>query len=113
VDSTSDRGHSTPEAVSAGPAAEEEAAPQPEVHKETPSRKTQATHGSIQAAIEQVNEIISALKDTLEQMDEVLESLEYFERQGNADEREIESLRRSLRQLQRPRESSHHSHRGQ
>jgi hypothetical protein len=45
-------------------------------------------------------------------MDEVLESLEYFERQGDADEQEIESLRRSLRQLQRSREGGQHAHRG-
>jgi predicted RNase H-like nuclease (RuvC/YqgF family) len=71
-----------------------------------------ASKANIQAAIEQVNDIICALKESLEQMDEVLESLEYFERQGDADEREIESLRRSLRQLQRSREGGQHSHRG-
>ena len=59
-----------------------------------------------------MNEIIDSLKDSLEQMDEVLESLEYFERQGDADEREIESLRRTLRQLQRPRDAGRHSHHG-
>jgi hypothetical protein len=72
-----------------------------------------ASKVSIQAAIEQVNDIISVLKESLEQMDEVLESLEYFERQGDADEREIESLRRTLRQLQRSREGGPHPHRGQ
>jgi hypothetical protein len=72
-----------------------------------------ASKASIQAAIDQVNDIIRALKESLEQMDEVLESLEYFERQGDADEREIESLRRTLRQLQRSREGGPHPHRGQ
>ena len=37
-------------------------------------------------------------------MDEVLETLELAQRQQGADEQEIESLRRALRQLQRPRE---------
>ncbi len=45
-------------------------------------------------------------------MDAVLEMLEQFERQGDADEREIESLRRALRNLQRPRDGGQHSHRG-
>ena len=71
-----------------------------------------ASKATIQGAIDQVNEIINSLKESLEQMDEVLELLECFERQGDADEREIESLRRTLRQLQRPRDSGQHSHRG-
>jgi hypothetical protein len=71
-----------------------------------------ASKASVQGAIEQVNEIIHSLKESLEQMDEVLESLEYFERQGHADEREIESLRRSLRQLQRSRDGGRHPHHG-
>lgn len=82
----------------------------------TPQRRGQSesvSKGSIEGAINQVNEIIASLKDSLEQMDEVLELLEHFERQGDADERELESLRRALRQLQRPRESGHHPHRGQ
>ncbi len=85
-------------------------APAPPLQYSKPAQP--ASKLSIQAAIEQVNDIISALRETLEQMDEVLESLEYFERQGGADEREIESLRRSLRQLQRSREGGQHSHRG-
>jgi hypothetical protein len=36
-------------------------------------------------------------------MDELLELLEIAERQQTADEQEIESLRRALRNLQRPR----------
>jgi hypothetical protein len=40
-------------------------------------------------------------------MEEVLETLELAERQKNADEQEIESLRRGLRQLHRPREGGH------
>jgi hypothetical protein len=37
-------------------------------------------------------------------MEEVLETLELAERQKDADENEIESLRRALRQFHRPRE---------
>jgi len=37
-------------------------------------------------------------------MEEVLETLEMAERQKTADEQEIETLRRGLRQLHRPRE---------
>lgn len=87
------------------------AEPQPPRHAHTRPAQP-ASKASIQAAIEQVNDIICALKESLEQMDEVLESLEYFERQGDADEREIESLRRSLHQLQRSREGGQQAHRG-
>jgi hypothetical protein len=41
-------------------------------------------------------------------MEQVLETLELAERQKNADEQEIETLRRGLRQLHRPRESGEH-----
>jgi hypothetical protein len=44
-------------------------------------------------------------------MEEVLEMLELFERQKNADEREIESLRRALRQIHRPREAGYQQRR--
>jgi ABC-type transporter Mla subunit MlaD len=70
-----------------------------------------APKASIERAIQQVNEIVDTLKETLEDMEEVLETLETFERQGNADEREIESLRRALKHLQRPRDGGGH-HRG-
>jgi len=50
-------------------------------------------------------EIIEALKRAVDQMEEVLELVELAERQKLGDEREIESLRRALRQLHdRPRE---------
>jgi hypothetical protein len=62
---------------------------------------------SVQEAIGDVNEIIETLKTTLEDMEELLETLELAERQKDVDEQEIESLRRSLRQLNRPRESGH------
>ncbi|PYJ02985.1 MAG: hypothetical protein DME25_14100 [Verrucomicrobia bacterium] len=60
---------------------------------------------AVQAAISEVNQIIETLRATLDDMDEVLETLELAERQKNADEHEIETLRRALRQLHRPRES--------
>jgi hypothetical protein len=41
-------------------------------------------------------------------MEEVLETLELAERQKIADEQEIETLRRGLRQLHRPREGGHY-----
>jgi len=59
---------------------------------------------SVQKAIEEVNQVIMTLRETLDDMEEVLETLELAERQKNADEQEIESLRRALRQFQRPRE---------
>jgi hypothetical protein len=62
---------------------------------------------SVQKAIEEVSGIVEALRGTLDDMEEVLEMLELFERQQNADEREIESLRRALRQIHRPRDGGH------
>ena len=58
---------------------------------------------SVGQAIEQVNAIIEELKHTLDEMEEVLETLEVAERQKIDDEREIEHLQRALRQLHRPR----------
>jgi hypothetical protein len=48
-------------------------------------------------------QIVESLKRAADQMEEVLELVELAERQKLADEQEIESLRRALRQLQRPR----------
>ena len=63
-----------------------------------------ASNGGVQKAIEEVNHIIATLKESLDEMEEVLETLELAERQKDVDEREIESLRRALRHLQQPRE---------
>jgi predicted RNase H-like nuclease (RuvC/YqgF family) len=63
----------------------------------------------VKDAIEEVNRIIATLKDTLEDMEEVLETIEVAERQKTADEHEIESLRRALGRLHRPRDRGHHS----
>lgn len=70
-----------------------------------------ASPASVEQAIEEVSGIVDALRRALDEMEEVLEMLEMFERQKNADEREIDSLRRALRQIQRPREGGHHPHR--
>ena len=61
---------------------------------------------AVQQAIEEVTQIIETLRSTLDDMEAVLETLELAERQKIADEQEIETLRRGLRQLHRPREYS-------
>jgi prefoldin subunit 5 len=66
---------------------------------------------AIQQAIEEVNQIIDTLRRTLDDMEEVLETLELAERQKTADEQEIETLRRSLRHLHRPKEGGQHPQR--
>jgi hypothetical protein len=63
---------------------------------------------AVQAAIEEVNHIIEMLRTSLDEMEAVLETLELAERQKIADEQEIETLRRGLRQLHRPREGGQH-----
>jgi len=74
-----------------------------------PAREPQpAPPAAVEQAIEQVNHIIETLRKTLEDMEEVLETVELAERQKNADEQEIETLRRSLRQLHRPRDGGTH-----
>jgi len=50
---------------------------------------------------------VVALREALDDMEDVQGMLEHFERQKDADEREIESLQRALRHLQRPREGGH------
>jgi hypothetical protein len=65
----------------------------------------------VEQAIEEVNAVVDVLRTALDDMEEVLEMLEVFERQKNADEREIDSLRRALRQVHRPRDTGHHQHR--
>lgn len=66
---------------------------------------------AVQEAIEEVNRIIQTLRGTLDDMEEVLETLELAERQKIADEQEIDNLRRSLRHLQRPRDVGQQPHR--
>ena len=68
-----------------------------------------AAPAAVTSAIEQVNQIIEALRAALDDMQEVLETVELAERQKHADEQEIETLRRSLRHLHRPRGEESHS----
>ena len=65
-----------------------------------------ASHSAIQKAIDDVNQIVETLRGALDDMEEVFETLEVAERQKNADEGELESLRRALRGLRRPREEA-------
>jgi len=64
-----------------------------------------APGSAIRQAVDEVMRIVDSLRHALDQMEEVLELVELAERQKVSDEREIESLRRALRQLQRPRGS--------
>jgi vacuolar-type H+-ATPase subunit I/STV1 len=70
-----------------------------------------ASLAGVQKAIEEVNQIIETLRGTLNDMEEVLETLELAERQKIADEQEIETLRRGLRQLHQPRDRGPHPQR--
>ena len=83
-----------------------ETGPPPERKSPSPaeSESRAASNGGVQKAIEEVNNIITTLKESLDEMEEVLETLELAERQKDFDEREIESLRRALRHLQHPRD---------
>jgi hypothetical protein len=68
-----------------------------------PEPKIATVSSAISQAVEEVMQIVESLKQTLGQMEEVLELVELAERQKSADEREIESLRRALRKIQQPR----------
>lgn len=70
-----------------------------------------AAPATVEKAIEEVSAVVESLRTSLDEMEEVLEMLELFERQKTADEREIESLRRAVRQINRPRDTGHHHHR--
>jgi len=58
---------------------------------------------AISQAVNEVMQIVESLRQARKQMEDVLELVEHAERQKLGDEREIESLRRALRQLQPPR----------
>lgn len=68
-----------------------------------PEREIETGGSAISRAIEEVTQIVESLKQTLDQMEEVLELVELAERQKVADEREIESLRRALHRIHQPR----------
>jgi hypothetical protein len=73
-----------------------------ETPPQPPRERRPAEPMAVQEAIEEVNHIIETLRSTLVDMEDVLETLELAERQKIADEQEIETLRRGLRQLHRP-----------
>jgi hypothetical protein len=76
----------------------------PPVHAPAlPERKIENPSSAIGRAVEEATQIAELLKQTLDQMEEVLELVELAERQKLADEREIESLRRALRRIHQPR----------
>jgi hypothetical protein len=92
------------------------AEPSERAYQETRERRDfrPASPAAVTEAIEEVSRIITSLQEVLDQMEEVLETLEVAEAQKTADEREIQSLRHSLRQLDRrggggnePRRESH------
>jgi predicted RNase H-like nuclease (RuvC/YqgF family) len=91
-------------APESSPAAIEEAEHR---HQDLPPQHPEPAHKTpaITDAIEQVNRIIEELKHSLDEMEEVLETLELAERQKIDDEREIQNLQRALRQMHRPRDS--------
>ncbi len=59
---------------------------------------------SVGEAVIELQRAITMLKNALDKMEEVLETLEDAELQKQGDEREIEKLRETIRQLNRPRE---------
>jgi len=62
---------------------------------------------AISEAVNEVMQIVEALRQALAQMEDVLELVEVAERQKLGDEREIDSLRRALRRFHHPRGESH------
>ncbi len=66
-------------------------------------RAAKPDDSAISQAVSEVTQVVESLKQALNQMEDVLELVEHAERQKLGDEREIESLRRALRQLQQPR----------
>ena len=86
----------------------QEAQPPPRLPSRLGTRlvpKSSPKLSAINQAIEQVNVIAEELRRALDHMEEVLETLELADRQKIEDEREIESLRRALRQLHEPRDA--------
>ena len=80
------------------------APPRQKFQPAVPAPRAAKPDGSaISQAVNEVTQVIESLRQALNQMEDVLELVEHAERQKLADEREIESLRRALRQLQHPR----------
>jgi hypothetical protein len=80
------------------------ATPRQKFQPAVPAPRAAKPDGSaISQAVSEVTQVVESLKEALNQMEDVLELVEHAERQKLGDEREIESLRRALRQLQHPR----------
>ena len=80
---------------------------EPQHRSPSAAQPQQSRTGSpITQATAQVEEVIKSLKQTLRELEEVLEILDDAQRQQIGDEKEIESLRRSLSVLQRERQSA-------
>jgi len=67
---------------------------------------------AISQAVAETTQVVESLQQALAQMEEVLELVELAERQKIGDEREIESLRRALRQLHSRGRHEHHERHG-
>jgi hypothetical protein len=82
---------------------EEQPAPVYAPRAEPPERRDfkPASPAAVTEAIDEVNIIITSLKQVLDTMEEILETLELAEVQKTADEREIQSLRNALRNIDR------------
>jgi len=66
-------------------------------------RAAKPDDSAISQAVGEVTQVVESLREALNQMEDALELVELAERQKLSDEREIDSLRRLLRQLQQPR----------
>ena len=66
-------------------------------------RAAEPDGSAISQAVSEMTQVVESLREALNQMEEALELVELAERQKITDEREIDSLRRLLRQLQQPR----------
>jgi len=78
---------------------------------EQTSRALRTDGSAISQAVNEVMQVVESLKQTLAQMEEVLELVELAERQKLTDEREIELLLRALRQFQSRGEAPEHPER--
>lgn len=72
-----------------------------------------ASPPAVAEAITLVTDILNSLKRVLDEMEEVLETLELAEVQKNADEREIQSLLQALRQFERRGPEPRHEQQGE
>ena len=104
------RGRHRPAAATpaSGPPIENDSPPAPasvEPSKERFSapREEEKNVSAISQAVTEVTRVVESLKQSLAQMEEVLELVELAERQKLGDEREIDSLRRALRRIHNPR----------